>query len=297
MAGEASGGGQQAHSGRLSARQGVMLLIAATVCFSTSDAMAKYLSSSLPVLEILWLRYIAFLALAVGLEMRAPGRRFRTQRPSMQVARALGIFGSAIFFILGLWRMPIAEITAISFVSSPIITLLSAPLLHEAVGTRRWVAVLLGLAGVLIVVRPGAAAFQAAAVLPLISATCWAIGSVITRKIAGVERSTTTLVWSAGVGLLILTAMLPLVAVVPAWWQLGLAFLLGTIAATAQYLVVLAYRHANASLLAPFSYMQLLWSTGLGWAVFGAWPDFWTIIGAMVIVSAGLLTIGRRRKA
>ena len=276
--------------------RGVVLLIVATVFFSVSDVMAKYLTRSLPVIEIAWLRYVAFVALAAWLDLRSGPGRFHVRRPVLQVLRGLGLVGSAILFMAALGRMPIAETSAISYVSPALITILSIPVLGEVVGLRRWAAVVVGLFGVLLVVRPGTAAFQPAALFPVLSALCWATASVVTRKISSAERATTTLLWSAVVGLVVLSTMLPAVAVWPRPGELALGLLLGVIASTGQYLMVLAYRHAAASLLAPFAYMQLLWSTSLGWLVFNAWPDGWTLTGAAVIVGSGLAMAGRERR-
>ena len=193
--------------------RGVALLVVATVFFSVSDAMAKFLSQSLPIVEIAWLRYVAFVVLAASLDMRSGPGRFRVRRPVLQVLRGLGLVGSAICFMLALQRMPMAETAAISFVSPALITILSIPILGEVVGVRRWVAVVVGMIGALVVMRPGTSAFQPAAVFALGCALCWSIASVLTRKISAAERATTTLLWSAVVGLVVLSAMLPAVAV------------------------------------------------------------------------------------
>jgi drug/metabolite transporter (DMT)-like permease len=277
--------------------RGVVLLVVATVFFSASDTMAKVLTASLPVIEITWLRYVAFVVLAVWLDVRSGPGRFHVRRPALQVLRGLGLVGSAILFMAALGRMPLAETSAISYVSPALITILSIPVLGEVVGVRRWAAVIVGLLGVLLVVRPGTAAFQPAALFPMLSALCWATASVVTRKISAAERATTTLLWSAVIGLVVLSAMLPAVAIWPRPSELALGLLLGMIASIGQYLMVLAYRHAAASLLAPFSYMQLLWSTSLGWLVFGAWPDGWALAGAAIIVGSGLVMAGRERHA
>jgi drug/metabolite transporter (DMT)-like permease len=275
--------------------KGVALLVVATVLFSVSDVMAKALTQSLPVIEVVWLRYVAFVGLAVWLDVRAGPGRFRVRWPGLQLVRGLGLVGSAIVFVMALQRMPLAETAAISYVSPALITILSVPVLGEKVGWARAAAVVAGLIGVLLVMRPGTSAFQLAALLPVASATCWSVASVVTRKIAPFERATTTLLWSAVIGLIVLCLLMPAVAVwpTPGQWALGLA--LGVIASAGQYLIVLAYRHAAASLLAPFSYLQLIWSTVLGWLVFSAWPDRWTLLGAAIIVASGLVMAGRER--
>ncbi|CAH2604431.1 DMT family transporter [Rhodovastum atsumiense] len=275
--------------------RGVALIIGASLMFSLSDASAKFLSRSLPVVEIAWIRYVCFVAMAVILVARSDGRLQRPRSSVLQVLRGLGLVGSAIFFILGASRMPLADAAAVSFVSPMLITLLSIPILGEQVGIRRWAAVAVGLFGVLVVVRPGTTAFDPAALIVLASSACWATGSVLTRRMSQGERATTTLLWSALTGLVVLTALLPTGVKLPTLTELGIALFLGTVAAIGQYLMLLAYRHAAASLLAPFSYLQLIWSTALGWLVFAAFPDGWTLLGAVIIIGSGLYTVHRER--
>lgn len=276
--------------------RGILIQLAAVALFSVSDAMAKKLGETLPALEIAWLRYLAFFALTVVPLLRRGGAGLlRSRAPGLQVLRAVGVVGSAVFFILALQRLPLAEATAINFVSPAFITALSILVLGEVVGWRRWSAIAVGLVGVLIVVRPGGEAFQASALLPVLSAAFWATAAVVTRKMAGGDPPATTLVWTAGIGLLLLTLALPFGFVVPTGAQLGLGLLIGLVSSAAQWLVVLAYRAAPASVLAPFSYAQLVSSTLLGLLVFGAVPDGWTFVGAGVIVAAGLYTAHRER--
>ena len=167
-------------------------------------------------------------------------------------------------------------------------------MLGEVVGLRRWAAVVAGLVGVLVVMRPGTAAFQPAAVFAVASATSWSVAAVLTRKLAG-DRASATMLWSAGSGMIVLTLLLPGAAVWPSAFGLGLGLFLGIAASTGHYLLVLAYRHAAASLLAPFGYLQLIWSTALGWLVFAAWPDGWTFVGGAIIAGSGLYMASRER--
>lgn len=191
------------------------LLIAATMMFSVSDMMAKLLSQSLPVIEVVWLRYIPFVAIAVWLDARTGPRRSRARRPALQVVRGLGVVGSAIGFVMALRSMPMADTAAISYVSPAMITLLSVPVLGEKVGWARAAAVAAGLFGVLLVMRPGTSAFQPAALFVVCSSASWSVASVVARMISSVERATTTALWSAVVGLLVLSLIMPAVAVWP----------------------------------------------------------------------------------
>lgn len=275
--------------------RGIALLVSATVFFSLSDTIAKLLGESLPVVEIGWIRYLTFVVMAASLASRGGLRRLRVRSPAMQVVRGIGLVASALFFIAALKFMPLGDAASVGFVSPLFITALSVPVLGEVVGIRRWMAILVGLAGVLVIVRPGTGAFQPAALLVLASSGSWALATVLTRKMAGTDDAATTLLYSACTGAVLLSLALPFAFVTPSATELGLALLLGIIASTGQYLMVLAYRHAGASLLAPFSYIQLIWSVSLSWLVFAALPDRYTMMGAAIIVASGLYTVHRER--
>jgi drug/metabolite transporter (DMT)-like permease len=274
----------------------ILLVVASVALFSVSDVLAKLLrQQSLPATEIAWLRYLAFAGLAVLLAGRGRFAGLRPRRPGLQVLRGLFLLGSALFFITGLAYLPVAEATAIVFISPTFITALSVVFLGEVVGIRRWAAVLAGFLGVLVVIRPGGDSIQAAALLPVASALSWAATIVITRKIGTTERAETTLLWSACIGLLALTAVVPFGFLPPSPGQVGIGLALGLCSSLGQYLVILAYRRAAASVLAPFSYVQLLSSALLGYAAFSAVPDQATLLGAAVIVLSGLYTAHRER--
>lgn len=268
----------------------------AVFLFSISDTFAKYLrEASLPAAEIAWLRYLIFVLFGLALTGRRHITALRPKRPGLQVLRGVTLVGSAVLFIAGLSELQMAEASAISFVSPAFITALSVVLLGERVGMRRWLATLVGLVGVLIVIRPGASAIQFAALYPLASSSCWAVTIVVTRQMGTQDRSETTLLWSAATGLVLLTALLPFGFVVPTAREVMLGTLLGIAASSGQYLLILAYRRAAASTLAPFSYAQLLFSAALGYLVFGSVPDGWAFVGAAVIIASGLYIVHRER--
>lgn len=275
--------------------RGILLVISATVFFSMSDATAKYTSQTLPVIEIAWVRYVVFVVLTLLPAVRHGRATLRTRRPGMQVARGVAIVASAIFFLFGLRVLPMADAAAINFVSPLFITVLSVPMLGESVGWRRWVAVGVGLCGAVIAAQPGSSAFQAAAILPVLSSAAWALGIILTRRMAKTETAGTTLAWSAASGLVVLTFLLPFEARIPNLRELGLCLMVGLFASSGQWLVVLGYRLAPASMLAPFSYLQLIWSTLLGYLVFDGRPGAATIIGATVIAGSGLYSAHRER--
>jgi drug/metabolite transporter (DMT)-like permease len=275
--------------------RGILVLLVAIVTFSCSDTLSKYLARGLPVTEIIWLRYTTYLLLMAAPVLRGGLGALRSARPRLQLLRGVAMLGSSLFFISGLRLLPIADATAISFVSPLFITALSIPVLHEQVGTRRWLAIGVGLLGVIIIVRPGTSSFQPAAILPVLSAASWACAIVITRKMSGADGIVTTLAYSAIGPFVIVSLLLPFAWATPTPAQLAFGVLYGLVATLAQWLVVIAYRYAPASVLAPVTYTQLIWSATLGYIVFGAFPDSWTFAGAAVIVMSGLYTAHRER--
>jgi drug/metabolite transporter (DMT)-like permease len=276
--------------------KGIVLILLSTVFLGCSDVTAKYLSTSLPSIEITWIRFLTFTLLFTPVML--PVSRFyamRTKRPGLHVMRGAALLGSSLFFITGLGFLPIAEASATGFVAPLFVTALSIVFLGEKVGMRRWLATALGLIGVLIILRPGTSAFHPAAFFPLVSAACWAGTLILTRMMSGREAVVTTMAYSSLTGLAILTALVPFVWVTPSWTAVALGIFIGVASTAGQWIVVLAYRYGDASVLAPFSYTQLLWVSILGFFIFGEVPDIWTITGAAFIVASGLYIAHRER--
>jgi len=276
--------------------RGIALILASTAFLGCSDATAKYLSQTLPAIEITWIRFLVFALIMVPAMLPgSPLYALRTSRLGLQGLRGAALLGSSLLFISGLRFLPIAEASATSFISPLFVTALSIFLLGESVGVRRWLATAVGLIGVLIILRPGTSAFHLAAFFPVVSALAWAGTLVMTRMLSGKESTITTMTYSSIVGLGILTALVPMVWVAPSWHDIMFGILIGISSTAGQWIVVLAFRYADASVLAPFSYTQLLWVSILGFLVFGEVPDVWTVTGAAFIVASGLYTAHRER--
>ena len=276
--------------------RGIALILASTLFLASSDAAAKYLAASLPVVVIAWLRYLGFcLIMLPAVLAHGPARAARSSHPGLQVLRGLGLVGSALLFISSLRFLPIADASAITFVSPIFIAALSMPLLGEAVGWRRWAGALVGLIGALVIIRPGTSAFHPAALLPVLSSLCWAGTVIATRKMSGRDSPITTLAYSAAAGMIVLTVLLPFHWVRPQGAELALGAFVGLSSTLGHWLVVLAYRHGAASALAPFQYSQLLWATLFGFLIFSAVPDIWTFLGAGLLVASGLATAYHER--
>jgi drug/metabolite transporter (DMT)-like permease len=276
--------------------KGIALILASTVFLGTSDVTAKYLSATLPSIEIAWIRFLVFaLIMSPAMLPGSPLYALKSSRPGLQLLRGAALVGSSLFFISGLRFLPIAEASATGFVAPLFVTALSIIFLGEKVGMRRWIATAVGLVGVIIILRPGTGAFHPAAFFPLVSALAWACTLIMTRMMSGSDRAITTMTYSAVAGLCILSAMVPFVWVTPTWHDIMFGILIGVASTAGQWIVVLAFRYADASVLAPFSYTQLLWVSILGFLVFGEVPDIWTITGAAFIVASGLYTAHRER--
>ena len=271
------------------------LALLSTVFFAMGDVAAKVLTGTLPAIEVAWLRYLIFCLMVVPTVFVARGARMmHTPRLRLQIIRALAVAGSAVLFILGLGHLQVAEATAINFISPIFITALSIPLLGERVGVRRWAAAAVGFLGVMLVVQPGGSAFQVAALLPIGAALTWAVAAIVTRLMSS-EPPETTLAWSAVIGLITLTALVPFHWRSPTAAEIGLAVLMGIFSTMGHWLIILAYRKAAASTIAPFSYVQLLFAGLLGFGIFGTVPGAMTLVGGVVIAASGLYTAHRER--
>lgn len=276
--------------------RGIALILASTVFLGASDVTAKYLSATLPSIEIAWIRFLVFaLIMSPAMVPGSPLYALRSQRPGLQAMRGVALLGSSLFFISGLRFLPIAEASATGFVAPLFVTALSIVFLGETVGVRRWLATAVGLIGVLIILRPGTGAFHPAAFFPIVSALAWACTLIMTRMMSGRDHAITTMTYSSIVGVCILSALVPFVWVAPSWHDILFGIFIGLASTAGQWIVVLAFRYADASVLAPFSYTQLLWVSILGFVIFGEVPDVWTVTGAVFIVGSGLYTAHRER--
>ena len=276
--------------------KGIALILISTVFLGTSDVTAKYLSATLPSIEIAWIRFLSFALIMVPAMLPgSPLFALRTDRLGLHMMRGCALLFSSLFFISGLRFLPIAEASATGFVAPLFVTALSIFFLGETVGLRRWIATGVGLIGVIIILRPGSGAFHPAAFFPIVSALAWACTLIMTRMMSGTERAITTMTYSSIAGVCILSALVPFVWVAPTWHDVMFGVLIGVASTAGQWIVVLAFRYADASVLAPFSYTQLLWVSILGFMVFGEVPDVWTVTGAAFIVASGLYTAHRER--
>lgn len=274
--------------------RGIALIVFAIFLFVVMDATAKYLSAYLPVLQIVWARNVfAIVFTLVMLRRRDPIAMLRSRRPGLQLARSFLLFASTWFFFAAIQAIPLADASSISFVAPLMVTALSVPLLGERVGPRRWAAVAVGFVSAMIIIRPDPATLQVASLLPLGSATCFALYQIATRVLAGNDHAVTTTLYSPVVGAVFCSALMPLLWTRPDLLQWGLLLLVGALGGFSHFVLIKAYEYAPPSLLAPFAYTNLIWSVSFGFALFGDLPDRWTALGAAIVVASGLYTLYR----
>src|SRR6185295_8894501 len=265
-------------------------MVASVGTFVSMDTVAKYLTRWYPTPLIVWARYASNLAVLLAfLAARGELGLLRTARPGLQFARGLLLALATLLFFTSLSVLPLADANAIGFAMPLFVAALAVPMLGERLEMPRLVAILAGLAGALIIVRPGSELFTPYALLPLGMAVCNALYQILTRKIAGVEPPLTSLVWGAIVGAVLLSAAAPFVWVTPREASHGALILaIGVLASVGHFLLIKSYEFAGASLLAPYTYTALVWAMLSGWLVFGDFPDGVSLVGMGVIVLSGL---------
>lgn len=274
----------------------IALILLTTVIFALSDAVAKLMVASIPPLEVSWIRSVVVMALTLPVVYWRVGTQvFRPQHPFRQVLRGSAVLGSSLMYLTGLSFLPLADTSAINFIWPILITMFSVVFLGEKVGLRRWAATAVGFIGMLLIVRPGSSAFQAAAIWPIGAAVLWAFASVMTRGMTSTDPPETTIFWSSLVMLVGTTVVLPFYWVTPGWYELGLGLFVGIGSAVAHAMIVFAFERASASTLAPFSYLQLVWASVLGYVMFQTIPDRWILAGSALIVISGIYTVHRER--
>jgi len=273
------------------------LFLLAGVCFSTLDATAKWLVRDHTLFLVVWARYVGQMAVVTPIAWHRAGPGFwRTAHLKTQLARSVCLVVATACFFGALRFLPLAEASAITFLAPMFAIFLSMPVLGEKPTRARWIASIVGFAGIFILVRPGAAAFHPAAALLVLAALSNALYQLLTRKLPK-DSPYTTLFYSALVGTAVLSLALP-VAELPGEVTLrDAAFLLvlGVLAGLGHYLLIGAFLAAPASLVAPFTYLQMIWATLYGYVVFGQLPDGFSALGMAVIVASGIGLVWHER--
>lgn len=262
--------------------------------FSASDAIAKLLTSSFHPLQIVWLRMLGlFIGVCVLVALKGLPI-LRTPKPQLQILRGAVAVGSATCFIIAVGFVPLADAVAVTFVAPFIVTILGAWLLKESVGPRRWLAVVAGFIGMLIVIRPGQGIFHPAILLVVIAAIFFAIRQLLSRWLSTSDSVVTTVAYTSIVAFSITSLALPFVWVTPSGQKILLIiFGLALSAAIGEILIIRALNIAQSVVLAPSHYTLIIWSTLYGYVLFNDLPDLWTLIGCSIIIASGFYTTYR----
>ena len=270
--------------------RGIVLLLLSVSLFAVVDGISKVLAETQSVGQIVWARYA--LAVPVLFAIHRPrdwAKLFRTTRPGLQILRAVAPLLVGASMVVAVRYLPLAEATVILFAAPFMVVAMSGPFLGERVPIASWIGVIIGFTAVVIVARPGFGEFSMFAVFPLAGAVFYALFQLLTGRLAAAgETADTTLTWTLCAGAAITTpiAALTWAPVSSTAWLL--VIVLGLTFGLAHALVVRAFSHAPASLLAPFSYFQIIAATIFGMVVFAAVPDLWTFVGIAMIIGAGV---------
>lgn len=287
--------------------RGILLMCAGVSLFPFMNAAVKLLGARYPANEIVWARFTGHLIVMLLVFLPQYGSRLlATRRPAVQIGRGmLMLIGNALF-VIAIVQVPLATASAIGFTAPLIVTALAGPLLHEHVGIRRWSAVLIGFAGALVVIRPsgglgggfpGGVFNNPMLLLLLLGSAMNALYLIATRWIAHYDDPATSIVFSALTGSLIMTLVLPFSFVWPRdAFDLAMLCGIGVIGAVGHYLVICAFRHGPAAVIAPLGYVELVGTATLGYLIFDNFPDLWIWVGAAIIIASGLYIALRERR-
>ena len=283
---------------RLSApARGIALMMLAILVFTLMDALAKSLVSRHATLQVVWARYTGQTVIVALLLIWLGARHLRARHPWLQALRSVFQFGASFFFFASLNYIGLAEATAIADLNPVLITLGAVLFLGEKIGIRRGIGIALALTGAMFIIKPGSALFSPAALLPLACGICFAGYALVTRAVGARESVWTSLAYTALFGTIVTTITLPFVWTTPDWSDVPGFLVIGLMGAAAQLCLIRSYTLAEASVVAPISYMGLVCAMVWGWLFFGQLPDGWSIFGALVIVAAGTYVWHRENRA
>jgi drug/metabolite transporter (DMT)-like permease len=281
-------------------RLGIALMILATLVFALQDGISRHLAASYNVLTVVTIRYWFFAVFVIVLAAARGGglaRVARTRQPGLQVFRGVLLVVEVCLTVLAFVLLGLIETHAVFAVYPLMIAALSGPVLGEQVGWRRRVAIAVGLAGVLVILRPGIRVFSPEALVPLVAALMFALYSLLTRKVARLDTAETSFFYTGVAGAAAISLVVPFFWTPirgAADWLWMLALCVG--AAAGHWLLIKSYAVAEAGTVQPFTYFQLVFIAILGLAVFGETLDGWTAVGAALIIAAGLYTLFRQSR-
>jgi len=272
----------------------IILNLSAWVMLPIMDGFAKYLSSTLPVLQITWSRYFFTVVIVLPIMFFFFKKNLKwTEKPKLQLIRGLLLFCANILFFYSISVISLAKALTLAFIAPLIVTILSPILLNEKVGFRRWAAVIVGFIGSLIVLRPGFVEINLASVAALGTGFLYGIYLIVTRKLHNSDHPLLTLLLTGVVGAIIGSMIVPTVWVQPTITEWYMMFAIGFFASIGHLLLILSLRYADASKLAPFGYFEIITNIIIGYYYFNHFPDNWTFLGLFVIITSGIYIFRR----
>ena len=267
----------------------IFYILLAWAILPVMDGLAKYLSADLPVLQIVWSRYFFTVVIALTFMVIFFKKQLVwTSKPKLQLSRGLILLCANVLFFYAISVISLAKALTLAFVAPLIVTALAPFFLNETVGLRRWLAVVIGFLGSLIVVRPGIIEFNLATLAALSTGFFYGVYIIVTRKLHTVDTPLLTLLITGVVGAVILSVYMPFAWVEPTFNQWTLMFGIGLCASLGHFFLILSLRYAEASKLAPFSYFEILTNVLIGYYFFSDFPDLFTWLGLVIIVCSGL---------
>ena len=277
--------------------RGIASMVAGTAILTMNDAVLKWLAASYPVGQVMFVRGIfVFIPIAFFVWRAGGVGALRIRNFRGQATRAVLAVASTFLFVIGLSMMPLADAIAVSFAGPLFITALARPLLGEQVGWRRWCAVAVGFAGVLVMLRPAGEVIRLAALFPLAAACAGAFRDIVTRRISAQESTVAILSFSTLAVTLTGLCTLPLGWKPAALEDVGLLALAGLLLGSGHYLMIEGFRLAEAALVAPFKYSNMIWAVIVGFIVWGDIPDRWTVAGSLLVIGSGLYILHRKMR-
>jgi drug/metabolite transporter (DMT)-like permease len=278
--------------------RGITLVVIAMAVIPLIDVIAKILGQqNVPIIQVVWARFFFGAIFTLPLALRAVGAiALRPINFSMNALRAACLVVGTWFFFMALKSLPVADALAIYFVQPILITALSPLLLGEHVGIRRWVTVMIGFVGVIIIIRPGFQAVDIGVIYALLAGLCSAIYILVTRHLSGTANAMVTTFQTSAIGAIPLTLLIPVFWLPPESHQWLLMILLGAIAIFCHALITRAYDFAEASLLSPFNFTEIITAVIAGWYFFGDFPDRWTFAGAAILIGCAIYISWREQQ-
>jgi len=272
----------------------IILNLSAWIMLPIMDGFAKYLSSTLPVLQITWSRYFFTVVIVLPVMLIFFRKNFKwTEEPKLQLIRGLLLFCANILFFYSISVISLTKALTLAFIAPLIVTILSPILLNEKVGFRRWAAVIVGFIGSLIVLRPGFVEVNLASIAALGTGVLYGFYLIVTRKLHNSDHPLLTLLLTGVVGAIIGSIIVPTVWVQPTITEWYMMFAIGFFASIGHLFLILSLRFADASKLAPFGYFEILTNIIIGYYFFYNFPDNWTFLGLFIIISSGVYIFRR----